>query len=124
MVEVVFPGGANHHGTLFGGTALALMTKAAFVAASRRAGPGVVLVAAERVEFERPVPVGSVVEYWAAVTRLGRSSMTVVVEGRVDGPVGEDGSTVMRGRFEMVGVDESGRPRPIDPTMTREGAAS
>ena len=34
FVEMVFPEQANHYGTLFGGNALSLMGKAAFVAAS------------------------------------------------------------------------------------------
>jgi len=38
FVEMVFPEQANHYGTLFGGNALSLMGKAAFVAATRRAG--------------------------------------------------------------------------------------
>ena len=37
FVELVFPEQANHYGTLFGGAALSLMGKAAFVAATRRA---------------------------------------------------------------------------------------
>lgn len=37
LCEMVFPEQANHYGTLFGGTALSLMGKAAFVAASRHA---------------------------------------------------------------------------------------
>lgn len=35
MIEIVFPDQTNHYGTLFGGHALRLMNKAAFVAASR-----------------------------------------------------------------------------------------
>ena len=35
FVEMVFPDQANHYGTLFGGHALSLMGKAAFVAATR-----------------------------------------------------------------------------------------
>lgn len=33
FVEMIFPEQSNHYGTLFGGTALSLMGKAAFVAA-------------------------------------------------------------------------------------------
>ena len=33
LVEMIFPDQANHYGTLFGGHALALMARAAFVAA-------------------------------------------------------------------------------------------
>lgn len=35
LIDMVFPGDANHHGTLFGGVALAHMDKVAFLAASR-----------------------------------------------------------------------------------------
>ncbi|TDR90248.1 acyl-CoA thioesterase [Enterovirga rhinocerotis] len=115
LVEIVFPGGANHHGTLFGGAALALMAKTAFVAASRRAGPSIVLAASERVEFVRPVRVGEIVEYHARVTRIGRSSMSVEVEGTTDVDATGDVQVAMRGSFEMVAVDEAGRPRPITP---------
>lgn len=38
MIEMIFPEQANHYGTLFGGNALALLAKAAFIAATRHAG--------------------------------------------------------------------------------------
>ncbi len=37
MVEMVFPTQTNHYGTLFGGHALELMDKSAFITASRYA---------------------------------------------------------------------------------------
>jgi len=37
FIELVFPSEANHYGTLFGGNALSMMGKAAFVAATRHA---------------------------------------------------------------------------------------
>mgnify|MGYP003449498611 CR=1 FL=1 len=40
FVEMVFPEQANHYGTLFGGHALSLMGKAAFVSATRHARAG------------------------------------------------------------------------------------
>ena len=43
FIEMVFPEQANHYGTLFGGAALSLMGKAAFVAATRRARQAVVM---------------------------------------------------------------------------------
>jgi acyl-CoA hydrolase len=36
LIDVIFPGDANHHGTLFGGVALAHMDKVAFLTASPR----------------------------------------------------------------------------------------
>ena len=80
FVEMVFPEQANHYGTLFGGNALNLMGKAAFVAATRRARQGVVMATSEKVEFHVPVRVGELVELSARVVRVGRASMTVNVD--------------------------------------------
>ena len=51
LVDMVFPGDANHHGTLFGGTALAHMDKVAFIAASRYGRASFVTASCERVDF-------------------------------------------------------------------------
>ena len=68
---------ANHYGMLFGGTALSLMGKAAFIAASHHARAAVVMARSEQIAFHHPVSVGQLVELHAYVTRDGRSSMTV-----------------------------------------------
>ena len=113
MIEMIFPEQANHYGTLFGGHALALMAKAAFVAASRHAGTSVVMVRSERVDFATPIRVGEVLELIASVTRTGRSSMTVEVEGTARSIGGARARTALTGRFEMVAVDADGHPRPV-----------
>lgn len=121
MVEMIFPEQANHYGTLFGGNALALMAKAAFVAATRHAGMAVVMARSERVDFATPIRVGELLELDARVTRTGRSSMSVEVEGRA-GPIGGGRSRpALSGRFEMVAVDDAGRPHPIARNVQTEG---
>ncbi len=113
FVEMVFPEQSNHYGTLFGGTALSLMGKAAFVAASRRARTAVVMAASDKVEFADPVAVGQIVELAARVTRVGRTSMTVAVEVEAEVLLTGRRRPVMRGKFEMVAVDAVGRPTII-----------
>jgi len=113
FVEMVFPEQSNHYGTLFGGTALSLMGKAAFVAASRHARTAVVMAASDKVEFADPVAVGQIVELAARVIRVGRTSMTVAVEVEAEVLLTGERRSVMRGRFEMVAVDASGRPTVI-----------
>ena len=113
FVELVFPEQANHYGTLFGGTALSLMGKAAFVAATRRARRAVVMATSDKVQFHEPVRVGELVELTARVERVGRSSMTVIVEVVAEALVSGDRRVAMRGSFEMVAVDEHGRPTPV-----------
>jgi acyl-CoA hydrolase len=113
FVEIVFPEQANHYGTLFGGTALNLMSKAAAIAAARRAGGSVVMARSDRVDFHMPVAVGQVVELVARVERVGRSSMTVTVEVIAETLGKKDRKIAMRGSFEMVAIDENGRPLAI-----------
>lgn len=115
FVEMVFPDQANHYGTLFGGNALSLMGKAAFVAASRRARAPVVMASAEKTEFHVPVQVGEIVELNARVTRIGRTSMTVVVEMTAEALLSGARRLAVRGAFEMVAVDATGRPVPVPP---------
>lgn len=118
LIEIIFPEQANHYGTLFGGNALALMAKAAFVAARRHAGTSVVMARSERADFADPIRVGEMLELVARVTRTGRSSMTVEVEGTAGASGIAPGRPALSGRFEMVAVDAEGRPRPLGPSAS------
>jgi acyl-CoA hydrolase len=113
FVEMIFPEQANHYGTLFGGHALSLMGKAAFVAATRRARVAVVMATSEKIEFHIPVRVGELVELSARVERVGRSSMTVVVDVVSEALLSGRRRLAVRGSFEMVAVDDAGKPTPI-----------
>ena len=113
LCEMVFPEQANHYGTLFGGTALSLMGKAAFIAASRHARSSVVMATSEKVEFHHPVAVGQLVELHAFVSREGRASMTVEVEVTCETLSTGERTRAMMGRFEMVSVDGQGKPEAM-----------
>lgn len=113
FVELIFPEQANHYGTLFGGNALSMMGKAAFVAASRHARRAVVMATSDKVQFHEPVRVGELVELTARVERVGRSSMTVAVEVIAETLITGRRRVAMRGSFEMVAVDDAGRPTPV-----------
>lgn len=116
MVHTVFPGETNHYGTLFGGTALAWMDQAAFVAATRHARRKVVTVHSDAVDFRRPVPLGSIVELVARVIEVGRTSMRVEVEMWVEPiEVGREPYLAAKGGFVLVAVDEVGRPVSVPP---------
>lgn len=113
FLEMIFPEQVNHYGTLFGGTALSLMGKAAFVAASRHARGTVVMAASDHVDFHIPVRIGELAELNARVVRVGQSSMSVEVEVIAESLLSGRRQLAMRGRFEMVAVDPDGRPTPI-----------
>jgi acyl-CoA hydrolase len=113
MVHVVFPEHANHYGTLFGGTALAWMDLAAFVAATRYCRQGVVTASSDRVDFKVPVRIGSMVEMVSRVVERGLTSLSVEVELFVEDAFSRRRTLCARGRFAMVAVNKSGRPIPL-----------
>src|SRR5690606_14172592 len=116
FTEMVLPPLSNHYGTLFAGQALALMSKAAFVAASRHAGHDVVMARCSQVDFFAPIPQGRALELLAQVVRTGRTSMSVQVLGQMaPRHRTEAASEVLRGLFEMVSVNASGRPLALVP---------
>lgn len=112
-VTPVLPAQANAHGTLFAGEALGLMSRAALVAAGRRARGDVVMAGCSGVSFASPVRVGEVLSLTARVVRTGRTSVTVSVEGVAASLAGRRARLALEGLFLMVAVDADGRPRPL-----------
>jgi acyl-CoA hydrolase len=115
MIEMVFPDQTNHYGTLFGGHALRLMDKAAFVAASRHARKTVVTACSERVDFQAAIRHGSLVELTARVVATGRSSMTVSVDLVAEDLLSGQRQLCAQGRFVLVAMDENQRPVAVPP---------
>ncbi len=123
FTELVLPHQANHYGTLFGPNALALLGKVAFLAAARYSQQSVVMAAARQIDFLKPVPVGALLNVHARISRVGRTSMSVHVRAAFDMAPGTPPEDVLRGEFEMVTVDELGRPSPVRPPQRVEDLA-
>ncbi|MEN1971718.1 acyl-CoA thioesterase [Luteimonas sp. MJ204] len=115
LLEMVFPDHTNHLGTLFGGTALAWMDKAAFIAASRYARRTVVTARSEQVDFKLPIRQGQLVETLARVVEVGHTSMQVEVELVAEDLLSGDRELCTRGRFVMIALDSRGRPVAVAP---------
>lgn len=113
LVDLVFPNQTNHLGTLFGGHALSMMDKAASIAAHRYCRNTVVTASIERTDFLVPVYEGELAEVTARVVRTGRTSMVVEVELNAENMVTGDRRLCTRGQFNMVALDEHGRPTPV-----------
>lgn len=115
LIEMVFPEQTNHYGTLFGGQALALMDKAAFVVASRYARRTVVTASSEKCDFHVPVRQGQLVELVTRVIATGRTSMIVEVDLFSEDLLTGDRQLGTRGRFVMVALDAHGKPAAVPP---------
>jgi acyl-CoA thioesterase YciA len=77
---VPMPADANQHGDIFGGWVMSQVDVAGAVPAARRARGRVATVAVNSFVFKQPVLVGDVVSFYADITRVGRTSVTVDVQ--------------------------------------------
>jgi acyl-CoA hydrolase len=113
MVEMVFPTQTNHYGTLFGGQALSLMDRSAFITATRYSRQAMVTASSERVDFKAPVKQGQLVEAVGRIKSVGKSSITVEVELWAEELLTGVVHLSARGQFVLVAVDQVNRPVPI-----------
>ncbi len=114
MVDMVFPGQTNHYGTLYGGDALKIMGKAAFIAATRCSRAVIVMAASDRIDFRSPVREGEMIELISQVLKIGRSSILIEVELWAENLLNGERRHAATAAFTMVSVDDQGRAKPID----------
>lgn len=113
VAKVVFPTNINHHNTLFGGTALAWMDEVSFITATRFCHKPLVTVSTEKINFETPIPSGTIVELVGQISRVGRTSLTVDVAVYLEQMYAEGRTKVISGQFNFVAVNDEGRPVPL-----------
>lgn len=107
------PADANVYGDIFGGWLMGQMDLAAGLVAARRAHGRAVTVALDGMQFHAPVQVGDEVSVYAAIERVGRSSMTIGVEAWARDRHTDEGAKVTEARFTFVAVDGDRKPRAI-----------
>lgn len=110
IFKAVFPNTTNHYDTLFGGTALQLMDEVAFITATRFSRKRVVTVSSERVDFNHPIPAGTLVELIGEVTRVGKTSLKVQVDIFIEQMYSEDRQKAIQGEFTFVAIDQNKNP--------------
>src|SRR5687767_1144705 len=87
ITDIILPNQTNNHGTMFGGEVLALMDKAAGIAALRFCRQPVVTASTERIDFRTPIQQAEVIEAQARVIYVGRSSMIVRIRILAEHPL-------------------------------------
>ncbi|MCS0504740.1 acyl-CoA thioesterase [Ancylobacter mangrovi] len=121
LIDIVFPGATNHHGTLFGGAGLAHMDRVAFIAAARHARADFVTASCERIDFVAPAKLGEIIELTGRVVRVGRRSLGIEVELVAEALSGER-RRCTSGVFNMVSVvTPAAMPPPPDHTPEEPG---
>ena len=113
ITDIVLPNQTNNHGTMFGGEVLALMDKAAGIAAVRFCRLPVVTASTERIDFRTPIHAGEIIEAIAKVIYVGRTSLIVRIHIYAEHPLIGDRRICTTGYFSMVAVDGQGPPVPV-----------
>ena len=110
------PADANQHGDIFGGWVMSQVDIAGGVSASRRARGRVATVAVNSFVFKQPVLVGDLVSFFAEITRIGRTSITVAVEVYAQrNPARTITVKVTEASLTYVAVGPDRRPRDLPP---------
>lgn len=117
--DIVLPNQTNGHGTMFGGEVMAMMDKAAAVAALRFCRRAVVTASSERIDFRTPIHPGEIIEARARVVHVGRTSMIVRVHIYAEHPLKGERRLCTTGYFSMVALDEHRQPTAV-PQLLRD----
>ena len=114
---VPMPTDTNHAGDVFGGWIMSQVDIAGSLLAIRRAGGRVATVAVNNFVFKHPVFIGDLVSFYAEITKVGRTSITVDVAVFAQrGPREGDKEIcikVTEALLTYVAVDEKRRPRIV-----------
>ncbi|HEV3241093.1 MAG TPA: acyl-CoA thioesterase [Casimicrobiaceae bacterium] len=111
---VPMPADANQTGDIFGGWVMSQVDIAGSVPAARRARGRIATVAVNSFVFKQPVMVGDVVSFYAEITHVGRTSMTVDVQVYAERNPGKMICVkVTEASLTYVAVGPDRRPRPL-----------
>lgn len=113
IFKAVFPNTTNHYDTLFGGTAMQLMDEVAFIAATRFSRKRMVTVSSDRIDFNKPIPAGTIIELVGRVTYIGNTSVKVRVDIYIEQMYSEEKEKAITGEFTFVAIDENKNPVAI-----------
>lgn len=110
---LAMPADTNPSGHIFGGWVLGQMDIAGGIHAAGQAGGRVATVAVDAMVFHKPVHVGDEVTCYTRITRIGRTSLSVMIETWVRRQRLGEPIHVTEGLFTYVAIDLQGNSQEI-----------
>ncbi|PZP35791.1 MAG: acyl-CoA thioesterase [Roseateles depolymerans] len=108
------PADSNANGDIFGGWIMAQVDLAGSVLPARLSRGRIATVAVNEFIFKQPVSIGDLLSFYAKVTRVGRTSITVHVEVVAErDPANPHVVKVTEANLTYVAIDADGKPRPF-----------
>lgn len=109
------PADVNANGDVFGGWIMAQVDLAASVLPARISRGRVTTVAVNQFVFKQPVSIGDLLSFYAQITRIGRTSITVNVEVIAERDVvNPQVVKVTEANLTYVAIDHEGKPRVVE----------
>lgn len=110
------PSDANYSGDMFGGWIMGQVDIAGSIPAVNRAKGRVVTVAVNSFVFKEPIFMGDIVSFYAEITKVGRTSITVDVQVYAQrDPAKPVCVKVTEAILTYVAVSDDRRPRVVPP---------
>jgi acyl-CoA thioesterase YciA len=114
MKVIPMPADCNANGDIFGGWVMAQVDLAGSVLPARYARGRLATVAVNEFVFKQPVRVGDILSFYAQVTRLGNTSVTVQVEVMAERYSNQGHFVkVTEATLTYVAIDDKGKPVPV-----------
>jgi acyl-CoA thioesterase YciA len=114
MKVIPMPADSNANGDIFGGWVMAQVDLAGAVLPARRAQGRLATVAVNEFIFKQPVRIGDLLSFFAEITKVGRTSITVRVEVYAERMRSQGAYTkVTEAQLTYVAIDDAGKPRPL-----------
>jgi acyl-CoA thioesterase YciA len=111
---IPMPADCNANGDIFGGWVMAQCDLAGSVIPARHAQGRMATVAVNEFVFKQPVRLGDILSFYSKLMRIGRTSITVLVEVFAERFRSQgEYIKVTQATFTYVAIDDNGRPRPI-----------
>jgi acyl-CoA thioesterase YciA len=110
---MAMPKDTNAEGNIFGGWVMSQMDMAGAMHAYRQTKSHLATVAVDGMKFLKPVSVGDEVTCYTRISRIGRTSITILIETWVRTPREGTLVHVTSGTYVYVSLDGQGRPMEI-----------
>jgi len=113
------PADCNANGDIFGGWVMAQVDLAGSVLPVRVVRGRIATVAVKEFIFKQPVRVGDLLSFYARISRIGRTSISVEVECFAERAFSHGQFVkVTEATVTYVAIDENGQPTPIKTDVT------
>lgn len=119
MSILTSPNMANFSGVMHGGELLKLLDQVAYTCATRYCGCGVVTLSVDQVLFKCPIPIGSLLNFYASINYTGTTSCEVGIRVECEDIKTREIIHCNSSYFTMVAIDECGK-KTVVPSFVPE----